>query len=167
MTRLSTYYDLLGIEPNAPAQKIRAVYRLRSRETHPDGRNGNEELQKLLNEAYEILRDPEKRREYNQQMGLPANPRALKLGQPIYEEIRLDSYHLTQQVPFSFSRWEPCSLCWGEGCRHCRWKGKTLEEVLLTVTIPTGVSQVVVRGQGARSEPGGSRGDLILYVVWS
>ena len=163
----STYYDLLGVEPNAPAEKIKAIYRLRSRQTHPDRRDGNEEQQKQLNGAYEILSDPEKRREYNQELGLPTKLRSLKPGRPIYEEIQVSSCSQSHQAPFDFNRWEPCSRCWSEGCPYCQDKGKTLEEVNLTVTIPTGVSQVVVRGQGARSEPGGSRGDLILYVVWS
>jgi DnaJ-class molecular chaperone len=161
-----TYYDLLGVEPNAPVEKIRAIYRLRSRQVHPDRGDGDEERQKQLNGAYGVLSDPEKRREYNQRLGLPVKPRALKSGQPIYEEIQVDKHNQTRQVPFNFTRWEPCWRCWGEGCHHCQGKGKTLEQVGLIASVPAGVSQVVVERQGARTEPGGTRGDLILYVVW-
>jgi DnaJ-class molecular chaperone len=160
-----TYYDLLGVEPNAPDGKIKAFYRLRSLEVHPDRANGNEERQKQLNEAYETLSDPEKRREYNENLGLPIRIRRLKPGQPVYEEIQVDKRDHSRPILFEFSRWEPCSRCWGNGCRHCRDKGKTLEDVRITVNVPNGVSQVVVPGQGARSEPGGSRGDLVLYIV--
>jgi DnaJ-class molecular chaperone len=161
-----TYYDLLGIEPNAPAEKIKVIYRLRSRQNHPDRSHGNEERQKQLNGAYEILSDPEKRKEYNERLGLQVTPRPLKPGQTIYEEIQLENRSQTSQVAFSFNRWDPCRRCWGEGCQRCQGRGRTLEAVNLTVTVPAGVSQVVVKGQGARSEPGGSRGDLILYVIW-
>lgn len=163
----SNYYDLLGIEPNAPAEKIKAIYRLRSKDAYPRREGvGNEELQKQLNQAYEILKDPEKRREYNQQMGLPLKLRALKPGYPIYEEVQITPHDgQAIDVPFDFSRWEPCRRCWGDGCHHCQGKGKILEKVSLMLSIPAGVSQVLVAGQGIMSEPGGSRGDLIVYVV--
>jgi DnaJ-class molecular chaperone len=160
------YYDLLAIEPNAPPEKIKAIYRLRSRQAHPDRSGGNEEWQKKLNAAYEVLSDPEKRREYNDNLGLPTRSRPLKPGQPIYAEIQVKCHNQTQDVPFEFKRWEPCARCWGEGCPRCRGKGKTLETVTLTVTIPASVSQVVVESQGTMAEPAGSRGDLVLYVVW-
>lgn len=161
-----TLYDVFGVEPNAPAEKIRAIYRLRSREAHPDRENGNEELQKLLNDAYKILRDPEKRREYNEQMGLPLSPRSIKPGRPAYQEIEVCHQQANQPLSFTFTRWEPCGRCWGEGCTHCQGKGKVLETVNLAVTIPASVSQHLVERQGRITEPGGSRGDLILYVIW-
>jgi DnaJ-class molecular chaperone len=162
-----TLYDVLGVEPDAPPDKIRAIYRLRSREAYPRREGvGNEELQKQINEAYAILKDPDKRRGYNEQMRLPLNPRPLKPGKPSYQEIRVDRQHANQPIPYTFSRWEPCGRCWGEGCRYCQGRGKTQEVVNLTVTIPTGVSRHLVEGQGVIIEPGGNRGDLILYVVW-
>jgi DnaJ-class molecular chaperone len=161
-----TLYDIFGVEPNAPIEKIRAFYRLKSREAHPDRENGNEELQKLLNDAYEILRDPKKRKQYNQQMGLPLKPRAIKPGGPAYQEIEVSRKDANQPISYTFSRWEPCGRCWGEGCNHCQGRGKIPETVTLTVIIPVGVSQYLVEGQGRIAEPGGSRGDLVLYVIW-
>jgi DnaJ-class molecular chaperone len=162
-----TLYDILGVEPDAPPEKIRAIYRLRSREAYPHREGiGDEELQKQLNEAYGILKDPEKRRDYNEQMRLPANPRPLKPGKPSYQEIRVSNQHANRPVSYTFSRWEPCSRCWGEGCTRCRGRGKTLEAASLTVTIPPGASRHLIEGQGIITEPGGSRGDLILYVIW-
>lgn len=166
MIERHTLYDVLGVEPNAPVEKIRAIYRLKSRRVHPDRKGGNEQLQKLLNEAYEILKDSEKRREYNQQRSLPVKPRPIKPGRPTYQEIKLSSQQADQPLPYSFKRWEPCNRCWGEGCTRCQGRGRTLETVRLTVAIPTGMSQVVIEGQGTRIEPGGSRGDLVLYVIW-
>lgn len=161
-----TLYDVFGVEPNAPAEKIRALFRLRTQQNHPDRKNGNGDLQALLNEAYAILRNPDKRREYNQQMGLPLPSRSLKPGKPVYGEIALERQQANQPVPYSFSRWEPCSRCWGEGCDRCHSQGKVCEKVTLVVTVPDGVSQHLVEGQGRITEPGGNRGDLILYVIW-
>lgn len=161
-----TLYDVFGVEPNAPAEKIRAIFRLRTQQNHPDRKNGNGDLQKLLNEAYAILRDPDKRREYNEKLGLPLTPRSLKSGKPVYGEITLEHQQANQPVTYSFSRWEPCNRCWGEGCSRCHHQGKIREQVTLTVTVPAGVSQHLVEDQGRVVEPGGNRGDLILYVIW-
>jgi DnaJ-class molecular chaperone len=162
-----TLYDVLGVEPNAPVEKIRAIYRWRSRQTYPRSPGvGNEELQKQLNGAYNILQDPEKRREYNEKMGLPLKPRPLKPGKPTYQEISVDTQDANRPISYVFTRWEPCSRCWGEGCTRCQGRGKTLETVRLCVTVPAGVSQFLVEGQGTMTEPGSSRGDLILYVIW-
>ena len=161
-----TLYDVFGVEPNAPAEKIQAIFRLRTQQAHPDRKNGNGDLQKLLNEAYAILRDPDKRREYNEQLGLPLTPRSLKPGKTMYGEIELSRQEANQPTSFSFTRWEPCSRCWGEGCHRCQHKGKVRQTVTLPVSVPAGVSQHLVEGQGGRTEPGGTRGDLVLYVIW-
>lgn len=161
-----TLYDVFGVEPNAPAEKIQALFRLRTQQNHPDRKNGNGDLQVLLNEAYAILRDPDKRREYNERLGLPVTPRTLKPGKPVYGEIELSRQDAYQPVSYSFTRWEPCSRCWGEGCARCHYKGKSRKNVTLTVTVPAGVSQHLVEDEGRVIESGGSRGDLILYVIW-
>ena len=161
-----TLYDVLEVEPDAPIQKIRALYRLKSRAAHPDRRGGDVQLQQQLNRAYAVLRDPKKRKEYNEQLGLPLKPRPLKTGPSSYHEIQLGKEQANKPVSYSFKRWEPCNQCWGQGCSHCQGKGQTLEKVSLTVCILAGIAQHLVEGQGLRSEPGGKRGDLILYVVW-
>lgn len=161
-----TLYEVFGVESNAPAEKIQAIFRLRTQQAHPDRENGNGDLQKLLNEAYAILKDPEKRREYNEQMGMPLKPRSLKPGKTVYGEISLDRQEANQPTPYSFTRWEPCSRCWEEGCPRCQHKGKTRQTVTLTVTVPEGVSQHLVENQGKIAEPGGKRGDLVLYIIW-
>ena len=62
------YYDVLGIEPDATQEAIRAAYREWMRLIHPDRNQGNrraEELAKRINEAYEVLSDPVKRDKYD------------------------------------------------------------------------------------------------------
>jgi len=58
------YYDLLGIEKNASADQIKSAFRTKARHTHPDA-GGDPEDFKKLNEAYETLKDPSKRAEYD------------------------------------------------------------------------------------------------------
>jgi DnaJ-class molecular chaperone len=161
-----TLYDILGIDPDAPQEKVRAVYRLRSREAYPRRPGiGDGRLQRQLNEAYYILRDPKRRAAYNESVGLPRSPRQLRPGKPIYAEIKVPPDFAGGQVSCTLSRWEPCSVCWREGCARCQDKGAIVETVTLLVTVPADADEVLVEGHGAIAEPGGERGDLILYVI--
>lgn len=60
------YYELLQITPDASIEVIKAAYKALVKKYHPDNghKDGNEKLQ-LLNEAYEILSDVNKRKLYD------------------------------------------------------------------------------------------------------
>lgn len=63
------YYDILGIPRHASEQEIRNAFRRLARQWHPDVRPGDPEAErrfKEISEAYEVLSDPEKRRQYDQ-----------------------------------------------------------------------------------------------------
>ncbi len=62
------YYSTLGVEPSAGEAEIKSAYRRLARKFHPDVSKeaGAEEKFKSVNEAYEALRDPEKRKAYDQ-----------------------------------------------------------------------------------------------------
>jgi curved DNA-binding protein len=62
------YYDTLGVEPTAGEAEIKTAYRRLARKYHPDvsKEKGAEERFKAINEAYEVLRDKEKRAAYDQ-----------------------------------------------------------------------------------------------------
>ncbi len=66
--RFKDYYDVLGVEPGAGEAEIKTAYRRLARKFHPDvsKEEGAEEKFKAVNEAYEALRDPEKRTAYDQ-----------------------------------------------------------------------------------------------------
>lgn len=63
---MHTYYDILGITPQAPQEIVRAVYRawMQALKIHPD-LGGDEDFAKKINLAYETLGDPERRVAYD------------------------------------------------------------------------------------------------------
>jgi molecular chaperone DnaJ len=59
------YYEVLGVGKGASADEIKKAFRRAAVEHHPD-RGGDETKFKELNEAYEVLKDSEKRKRYDQ-----------------------------------------------------------------------------------------------------
>ena len=65
MAAAKDFYDILGVSRTATADEIKKAFRKQARKHHPDA-GGTEERFKELNEAYEVLSDPEKRSQYDQ-----------------------------------------------------------------------------------------------------
>lgn len=68
MQNYRNYYDLLDLATDASFNQVKQAYRRLAREYHPDLNPGNKEAEerfKLLNEAYEILSDGDRRRQYD------------------------------------------------------------------------------------------------------
>jgi DnaJ-class molecular chaperone len=59
------YYKVLGVAEDAPSEQIKKTYRKLAFEYHPDRNPGKEEMMKEINEAYAVLSDTTKRRDYD------------------------------------------------------------------------------------------------------
>jgi molecular chaperone DnaJ len=60
------YYSTLGVSKTATPEDIKKAYRKLAHEHHPDKDKGNESKFKEINEAYQVLSDPNKRQQYDQ-----------------------------------------------------------------------------------------------------
>ena len=65
------YYNILGVTPNASDSDIKAAYRKLAMQHHPD-RGGDSTQFAKINQAYEVLKDPARRAQYDN-----PNPKAL------------------------------------------------------------------------------------------
>ena len=68
------YYEILQLQPFANPALVIAAYRILSKLYHPDTAKEEADLEKfrLLQEAYDVLNDPQKRRDYDSELRLNA-----------------------------------------------------------------------------------------------
>jgi curved DNA-binding protein len=190
------YYEALGVPREASNEDIRRAYRRLAREYHPDVNKepGAEDRFKEISEAYEVLRDPEKRERYDR---LGSNWRAGQdvSGAPGFEEYfrqrggRAPGGFDDVRVEFGgggdFSDLFEGLFGGGRSARRGGDREAVLELTLeeaarggrrrLTlgdgreyeVEIPPGVRDgrvIRLAGEGGRGAGGGAPGDLLLRV---
>lgn len=62
------YYEILGVDKSSSDKDIKSAYRKLAKQYHPDLNPGDEEAEKKfkeINEAYEVLSDPDKKKQYD------------------------------------------------------------------------------------------------------
>lgn len=146
MDHLPDHYGTLGVKRGASPEEIRRCYRRLALKFHPDRNLGNRQAEakfKGITEAYDVLSDVDKRKNYDEirfevPPPLPNYPVA-----DVGVEVELDAQDLkngadkTVTVSRTIScpdcrgsgritaRFQTtCQLCHGSGCQPCEWTGR-------------------------------------------
>ena len=174
------YYETLGVASDASAKEIKKAFRSLARSHHPDSNPGDgaaEERFKEINEAYDVLSDPEQRSAYEEARSV----RSAYVGRGGFEQqVRVedlfgDSFDLGDL--FGQARREPrprrgvdleteMDLTFDEALTGTS-RSVDLNGETFAVKIPKGVAdgaRIRLRGKGGSGRSGGSRGDLYVRV---
>jgi len=79
------YYKILGVTAKTPKNELKKKYRELAKKYHPDSNEGSKEAEdkfKIVSEAYEILSDSKKRKEYDRQRSYRKQSRSRPSSQP-------------------------------------------------------------------------------------
>ncbi len=82
---MSDYYEILGVSKKATLSDIKKAYRKLARKYHPDLNPGDKNAEKKfkeMNQAYEVLKNPEKRKQYDMFGNVGGNSRSGRGGSP-------------------------------------------------------------------------------------
>lgn len=99
---VATHYEVLGVAPGAQAVEIRRAYLRAALATHPDrpagsaGESTRIRRMQEINEAWAVLRDPDRRRSYDRQLAAAArsSARGVPPPRPAPAQTRADSSEL-------------------------------------------------------------------------
>jgi len=145
MRKSPNHYRVLGIAPSATLDEVKEAYRKLALSTHPDAVGcGREDDFRSIQEAYEVLSDPDRRSRYDesrrflhlhsggvQQTPSPGRRRRTGRNSGYQLEIILSPeealWGLQLRIPFRFRTY--CTYCRGFGvffegfCQHCGGRG--------------------------------------------
>ena len=193
------YYSILGISKNATADDIKKAYRKAARKNHPDlnpGDKGAHKKFQQLNEANEVLSDPEKRKKYDQygkdwEHGSEFEKARQQSGsRQAYEEDpmfsggdddRFSSFFESlfgnaggggagRQTKFRGQDFNASLAISLKDAYHTHKQTITINDKNIRITIPAGVEngQVLrLKGHGAPGRNGGPDGDLYITFAIS
>lgn len=178
------YYEDLGVEPTASAEEIKKAYRKLSLKYHPDKPNGDQEKFKKINEAYQVLSDGNKRRQYDRPQpqfqsfgsfgGMP-NMNHAGIPEEMIRMMFRHNVHFQQTnkpVPITKTLQITMEQAYHGGSMPItieRWimRGttKTTEQETVYIDIPRGIDSnevIVLQGRGNQSEKG--NGDVRIQI---
>jgi len=147
-----TYYMILGVSSTETDRGIRAAYRDLAKRLHPDvaGEQATRSFQEV-SEAYRVLSDPQRRREYNDELNRAGDGGIVAVRRSPPEPLESLDFEvlLTPEeasrgcvVPVGVPVFTRCSRCGGSGrdwvfaCAFCRQQGMIENEERLQIRIP-------------------------------
>lgn len=170
------YYKILGIDKNATAEDIKKAYRKLARKMHPDLNPDDKEAHKkfqAINEANEVLSDPEKRKKYDQygkdwqhaeQFEQASAPRDDDQFSYFFESLFGGQSQGGRRAFRGQDYSATLTLSLAEAM-HTHPQTLTISGKNIRITIPAGVEngQVIkLKGYGAKGVNGGPDGDLYI-----
>lgn len=186
------YYKIMGVSPDASEKDIKVAYRKLARKYHPDiSKEANaEERFKEMGEAYEVLKDPAKRAEYDQyRKHKEFNQRSHQNtghagGRGSHQGAQFDSDFFESLFGHSRYQQQPMAGQDYQGKINISLEesftgavkqlqvpvdeGQQVSMQTLKVKIPAGIKsgqQIRLAGQGASGVNGGPRGDIFLTIT--
>ena len=145
---IDNFYDVLGVKENATQDEIKKQYRKLAKENHPDA-GGKEETFKKISQAYDVLGDENKRRDYDQRKNNPfgggndlndmfnsmfnrSQQRPVHVSNITVNIGVLNSYKGGKQS-LTYRRQNKCEPCNGTGgdrvsCRTCNGSGIVMKQ---------------------------------------
>lgn len=195
MDQKRDYYEVLGIERTADSNTIKKAYRKLAKQYHPDTNKGDpraEEKFKEATEAYAVLSDPEKRKQYDQfgfaQEGTDGGYQEYHFENGDFDDILKDlfgggfggGFHtggFHRGFGYRERAWDgedlnaEIEIDFMEAVNGCektiRLTGEEGKQMALKVQIPAGIDTgktIRLRGKGHPGQGGGRPGDLLLTV---
>lgn len=170
-----SHYTTLGVEPNASDNTIKQAYKKLAKQYHPDMSTGDEGKFKQINEAYETLKNPETRKDYDNPAPQGFNfhrgnmddvmrdfevifGRGMNPGKRQYQQKNHDlSVNLTITLEELFKQEE----------KHISVKLSSGERELVKINIPTSIEsgqRIRYPELGDNSIQGLTRGDLYVII---
>jgi len=134
-----TYYEILGVAPDASENEIKKAFRLQAVKYHPDKNPGDKKAEEIFlkaTEAYEVLKDTEKKEAYDKNMAFkkpPSKYERFRKGADLKVNIKVKFEEMVEQKKkiVRTKRKKFCNACEGTGsaekklkdCIYCNGTG--------------------------------------------
>ena len=164
-------YEILGLDLYCSKIEIKSAYKKLAIKLHPDLNPNNkkaEEEFRAINQAYRILYDNEKRKEYNQKL---YKPKAVKTNLNMFDVLNFKQYSYykpkTINDNIKLDLYKDLEISFTDSIRGKKEIITLANNKVLEVIIPAGITNgtyIKLKGQGRVSTDGMTKGDAYLKV---